>query len=88
MLGVAPSQDSSAHQDYETFSVGGPFKPSFTTVTGRGPHPNYMMYCRFNCILCAKQQGQRPFSLFTHSLQRHLSHITHCIYELRNHHVC
>ena len=24
-----------------TFSVGDPDKPSFTTVTGRGPHPNY-----------------------------------------------
>ncbi len=25
-----------------TFSVGNPYKPSFTTVTGRGPHPNHV----------------------------------------------
>ena len=38
-LDVAPSQDASDHQDYETFLVGNPYKPSFTTVTVRGPHP-------------------------------------------------
>ena len=41
ILGVAPSQDSSHHQDYEPFLVGDPYKPSFPTVTGRGPHPRY-----------------------------------------------
>ena len=25
-----------------TFLVGNPYKPSFTTVTGRGPHPSYI----------------------------------------------
>ena len=28
-----------------TFLVGDPYKPSFTNVTGRGPHPMYM--CMF-----------------------------------------
>ncbi len=36
VLGVAPSQDASDHQDYEPFLVGDPYKPSFATVTGRG----------------------------------------------------
>ena len=38
-LGCPPSQDSSHHQDYETFLVGDPYKPSFATVTGRGDNP-------------------------------------------------
>ncbi len=38
-LDVAPSQDSSDHQDY-IFSRESRTKPSFTTVTGRRPHPN------------------------------------------------
>ena len=36
---MAPSQDSSHHQDYYMFSGGSQPKPSFPTVTGRGPHP-------------------------------------------------
>ena len=28
-----------------TFSVGDPHKHSFTTVTGRGPHPSYVSLC-------------------------------------------
>ena len=40
-LGVAPSQDASDHQDDITFLVGDPYKPSFTTVTLRGPYPSY-----------------------------------------------
>ena len=39
-LGVAPSQDSSDHQNYYIFSRESQPKPSFPTVTGRGPHPN------------------------------------------------
>ncbi len=27
-----------------TFSVGDPYKPFCTTVTGRGPHPRYVLY--------------------------------------------
>ena len=40
-LDVAPSQDASDHQDFVTFSVGDPYKPSYTTVTVRGPYPTY-----------------------------------------------
>ena len=42
VLGCPPSQDSSHHQDYETFFVGDPYKPSFATVTGRGDNPSYV----------------------------------------------
>ena len=42
ILGVAPSQDASDHQDDITFLVGDPYKPSFPTVTGRGPYPSYI----------------------------------------------
>ena len=45
VLGVAPSQDASHHQIYYIFRIGDSYKPSFTTVTGRGPHPMYAMYC-------------------------------------------
>ena len=38
---MAPSQDSSDHQDDITFLVGNPYKPLFATVTGKGPHPTY-----------------------------------------------
>ena len=27
-----------------TFLVGNPYKPSFATVTGRGPHPRYVSF--------------------------------------------
>ena len=39
-LDVAPSQDASDKQDYYIFSRESRTKPSSTTVTGRGPHPN------------------------------------------------
>ena len=38
---MAPSQDSSDHQDCETYLVLGiPIISSFATVAGRGSHPN------------------------------------------------
>ncbi len=40
-LGVAPSLDSSDHQDDITFLIGNPYNPSFTTVTVRGPYLTY-----------------------------------------------
>ena len=40
---VWPPHSNSDHQDYETFLVGDPYKPSFTTVTVRGPYPIYML---------------------------------------------
>ena len=40
-LGVAPSQDSSEHQDDYIFSRGSRTKPSFTTGILGGPHPTY-----------------------------------------------
>ena len=46
-LGCPPSQDTSHHQDYETFLVGDPYKPSFATVTGRGDNPNYETFLGF-----------------------------------------
>ena len=36
-----PPHSNSDHQDYEPFLIGNPYKPSFTTVTMRGPHPKY-----------------------------------------------
>ena len=42
-LDMAPSQDSSDHQDYEPFLVGDPYKLSFATVTVRGAISN--IYC-------------------------------------------
>ena len=43
---LAPSQDASDHQDYETFVVGQSRpKPLFATVTGKGPHLSYTMLC-------------------------------------------
>ena len=38
---IWPPPSNSDHQDSITFSVGNPYKPSFTTATGRGPHPKY-----------------------------------------------
>ena len=40
-LGVAPSQDASDHQGYHVFRLGDPYKPSFATVTGKGPPQTY-----------------------------------------------
>ena len=55
LLGVAPSQDSSEHQDDITLSSrGSRTKPSFTTVTGRGPHPKYINFNREPSILCRR----------------------------------
>ena len=33
---------NSDHQDYYIFRIGNPYKPSFTTVTVRGPYPRYV----------------------------------------------
>ena len=49
-LGVAPSQDASHHQDYEPVLIGNPYKPSFATVTGRGPHPRYNAIASFSGV--------------------------------------
>ena len=35
---VWPPPSNSHHQDYYIFRIGDPYKPSFATVTGRGPH--------------------------------------------------
>ena len=38
-----------------SFLVGNPYKPSFVTVTGRGPHPRYLcsdLYFAFKNALC------------------------------------
>ena len=46
-LGMAPSQDASDHQDCYMFSRKSPTKPSFATVTGRGPHPKHTLIFQF-----------------------------------------
>ena len=50
VLGVAPSQDSSDHQDYYIFSRD-PHKPSYATVAGRGPTPKICYYLG-GCMPC------------------------------------
>ena len=40
-----------------TFLVGNPYKPSFTTVTGRGPHP-ISTYYLFTCMIRFKKNAQ------------------------------
>ena len=40
-LGLPPTQDSSHHQDYETYLVGNPYKQKNATVTGWGVDPMY-----------------------------------------------
>ena len=38
-----PPHSNSDHQGYYIL-VGDPYKPSFATVTGRGPHPRYNIF--------------------------------------------
>ena len=47
-LGVAPSQDSSDHQDYHIFRIGVSYKSSFGAVAGREPHPKYTI--QLDCL--------------------------------------
>ena len=47
-----------------TFLVGDPYKPSFTTATVRGPHPNYIwLLCYRCCLPSLKLTWHRPLSL-------------------------
>ena len=41
---VVPPPSNSDHQNYYIFSRGSQSKPSFATVTVRGPHPRYYNY--------------------------------------------
>ena len=50
VLGVAPSQDSSDHQDYYIFSRD-PHKPSYATVAGTGTTPEICCYL-VGCMPC------------------------------------
>ena len=65
-LGVAPSQDASDHQNYYIFNRESQPKPSFTTVTVRGPHPtcNALLKCStFSPVLPSilrKENGSKP----------------------------
>ena len=43
---MAPSQDSSDHQDYYSFSRKSRTKPSFATVTGIGGHTQHNISSR------------------------------------------
>ena len=40
---VVPLPSNSHHQDYSMFGRESQTKPSFTTVTGKGPHPKYTL---------------------------------------------
>ena len=58
-----PPPSNSDHQDYYIF-LGNPYKPSFTTVTGRGPHPIYNCL-QTHCFLIAAIQPSnfRPWTI-------------------------
>ena len=66
-LGVAPSQDASHHQDYYIFNRKSQPKPSFTTVTVRGPHPS----CGFLILAPSSFVFFLPQGLSPWSWQRH-----------------
>ena len=41
--GPWPPHSNSDHQEYYIFRIGDPYKPSFTTVTVRGPYPTFTL---------------------------------------------
>ena len=45
-----PSQDASDHQNYYNFNGESQPKPSFTTVTVRGPHPSHTFHT-IECLM-------------------------------------
>ena len=78
-LGMAPSQDASDHQDCYMFSRKSPTKPSFATVTGRGPHPKHTLIFQFPKNKYLKDFGRKgpvyiglPGSLGNHFFWREL----------------
>ena len=54
-----PPHSNSDHQDYHIFNRGSRKKPSFTTVTVRGPYPRYMVNIEI-CILIRSESPGAP----------------------------
>ena len=76
ILGMAPSQDTSDHQDCYIFInilVGNPYKPLFATVTRKGPHPGN--------IFIEKILGEKKHLLLSEAskLQRETSQVNQFI---------
>ena len=61
-----PPPSNSDHQDY----LGNPNEPSFTTVTGRGPHPRYMYLITNTYIIQSWSSNETRIVLETFDLKK------------------